>query len=80
MVCATTATSCLYEAITANASSTLRRLPTTMGWLLWKIPHPRNPAFQLEGKLFLESGRDVMTGSLATLIKSVSLFRWISIS
>jgi hypothetical protein len=43
-------------------------------------PHPRNPAFQLEGELFLKAERDVMTDSLAALIKSVSLFRWISIS
>jgi hypothetical protein len=50
------------------------------GWLLRKIPHPRNPAFQLEDELFVEVRRDVMTGSPTALIKSVSSFRWISIN
>jgi hypothetical protein len=45
-------------------------------------PPPRNPAFQLKDKRFSEGGRDVMPGSPAALalIKSISLFRWISIS
>jgi hypothetical protein len=43
-------------------------------------PPPRNPDFQLKDKLFLEARRDVMTGNPTALIKSVSLFRWISIN